>query len=96
MDADGRPRNTPYGLDLAWVAAIGKQVLEGLDHLHKLGHVHRDLRAGNILMDYEGNVILSNFSHANWGKLMDFQKDENKAPVSRAAEALCRCPLPFF
>lgn len=34
-----------------------KQLIDGIEHLHKYGIVHRDLKPHNILVDNEGKVI---------------------------------------
>ena len=43
------------------IAAVLKMCLQGLAYFHALGLLHRDIKAGNILINHKGVVKLSDF-----------------------------------
>jgi serine/threonine protein kinase len=44
-----------------YVVVVIREVLLGLVHLHKLGVIHRDLKAANILITASGKVMICDF-----------------------------------
>ncbi|XP_069620206.1 serine/threonine-protein kinase 10 [Ranitomeya imitator] len=49
------------GLTEAQIQAICRQMLEALAYLHSMKIIHRDLKAGNVLLTQDGDIKLADF-----------------------------------
>lgn len=44
------------------IAAVSRETAQGLEHLHRHGVIHRDIKSDNVLLSMVGDIKLSQFS----------------------------------
>lgn len=80
------PANRNGLLNEAAIASILLQALQGLAYLHEHGHIHRDVKAGNLLIDIDGQVQLADFGVS--ASLTDYADNRGGAGSSGAEGAM--------
>ncbi len=65
-DLTGLLNHPTFKLEHAHKKHLAKQLFEGLDHLHRRGVLHRDIKAANILISNEGQLKLADFGLARF------------------------------
>lgn len=60
--------NRGEGFKEEWIAIMLKATLEGLKYFHSMNRVHRDIKAGNLLIQNDGTVLISDFGVAAFVK----------------------------
>ncbi|KAI8140148.1 hypothetical protein BJV82DRAFT_624051 [Fennellomyces sp. T-0311] len=77
--------------DEFYIVNYAYQLLKGLAYLHENNVVHRDIKPDNILLDYEGNLKLSDFGAAKI--LAKGQKTMAKTTMSMNVNSLAGTPM---
>ena len=67
MDLDSTHPSNPRNHRVRYFRSLAKMILQaaqGLEHAHRYGVVHRDVKPGNMMLDSTGNVLITDFGLA--------------------------------
>lgn len=79
-------------MDEVTCATILKQAAEGMQYLHVNGWLHRDIKAGNLLVDTDGTVLISDFGCSFQVADRDMRKSFVGTPCWMAPEVVEQRP----
>ncbi|XP_038877183.1 serine/threonine-protein kinase BLUS1 [Benincasa hispida] len=74
----------PDGLPEPCIAVVLREILHALSYLHDQGHLHRDIKAGNILIDSNGSVKLADFGVSASIFEANSKQGESISPLSKS------------
>jgi serine/threonine protein kinase len=74
--------------DEALIATIMKETLQALCYFHENSQIHRDVKAGNVLMDQSGRIYLSDFGVTSKLKTGTTAKTFTGSPCWMAPEVI--------
>lgn len=74
--------------DEVLLASILQEVLQALAYFHEQGQIHRDIKAGNILMDGHGNIYLADFGVSSSLRVGKTAKTLTGSPCWMAPEVI--------
>ncbi|EEC50817.1 predicted protein, partial [Phaeodactylum tricornutum CCAP 1055/1] len=80
---EGEARVTPSMED--HILYILHETLLGLQYIHENGQIHRDIKAGNILLDGNGDVRIADFGVSGWLVQAGSQQEKAKTFVGTPA-----------
>lgn len=52
--------------DIGWIAHVFLSIVLGLEHMHKHGLLHRDIKLENVILTADGRAQICDFSFAEW------------------------------
>lgn len=79
--------NQNFRILLSKVKYYMQQLLKGLDHCHRRGVLHRDIKGSNLLLDNSGVLKIADFGLATF-----FSQDQRQALTSRVVTLWYRPP----
>lgn len=84
--ANPSPHHSTPSKRLDTFRSIAFQLLSALAHLHRLRIAHRDIKPDNIMLDWDGTVVLIDFGTAWDGNAEDWGGEWKESPEDMCCE----------
>ena len=82
-----------HGLNEPQIICVTKQVFEALNYLHSNKIIHRDLKAGNLLLCTQGTIRLADFGVSCINKRTNAKRDTFIGTPYWMAPEVCLCEV---
>ena len=78
------------------IAAVSRETAKGLEHLHRHGVIHRDIKSDNVLLSMQGDIKLSKLQRRPSDNAIDPIVIPSRFRILRTNIGSCQCQTNYY